>query len=222
MEKTFDYEVYEELWRKANAFYLKERRYPNYIDIQGYRVYWDALEEITEKVRDFRLKNFRDPKTVTITVSLIPSPGNTTIYKSDSTNYLKAFADAVGSKFNTFTEAYNLIKYRKYDYYYDDVYNQTAALKRLKNKSGLNCSDICQLMYQVAKDLGYSVRYVHIKCTGGGGHIQLDVMGKEFINWKRVDPAAALHSGYPLGSLWCASGKFLSYDDPFLMKDDGV
>lgn len=134
----------------------------------------------------------------------------------------RSLEDAIGT-YNTFTEFYNKLKGRGYSYYYNDIYNQSQAIQRLKNKSGLNCSDICQLTYAAAKDLGYSVRYVHIICKSGTGHIQLDVKGKEFgSSWRRVDPAAALQSSYSLGSLWCSDGRVIGYDPGWLLSDDGV
>lgn len=133
----------------------------------------------------------------------------------------RSLEDAIGT-YNTFTEFYNKLKGRGYSYYYNDIYNQSQAIQRLKNKSGLNCSDICQLAYAAAKDLGYSVRYVHIICKSGTGHIQLDVKGKEFgSSWRRVDPAAALQSSYSLGSLWCSDGRVIGYDPGWLLSDDG-
>ena len=142
---------------------------------------------------------------------------------SNKSAYIQSFENAVGRSVNSFTEAYNSIKGRSYSYYYNDIYSQSAALQRLKNRSGLNCSDICQLMYQVAKDLGYSVRYVNIRCASGSGHIQLDIAGKELgSNWRRIDPAAALKSSYPLGQLWCASGaNLIGYNQQWLLSDDG-
>lgn len=211
---------FEDMIKRFNAFVVKNKREPltikilaggsDYISLLRYR---DMLLRYT----NFYKANKRYPNYIVVNpAAAAPS------YGSDKTAYLKKFADAVGAKFNTFSVAYDLIKNRGYSYYYNDVYDQNQALARLKAKQGLNCSDICQLMYQVAKDLGYSVRYVHIKCASGGGHIQIDVKGKEFgDSWKRVDPAAALNSGRELGYLWCADGKLLSYDDTWLLSDDG-
>jgi hypothetical protein len=141
---------------------------------------------------------------------------------STKTSYVQAFENAVGMTINNFTQGYNAIKYRVYAYYYNDIYNQATALQRLKDKSGLNCSDICQLMYQLAKDLGYSVRYVNIKCQSGAGHIQLDIAGGEFTpGWHRIDPAAALKSGYEIGEIWCENHTLIGYDQAWLLSDDG-
>lgn len=132
-----------------------------------------------------------------------------------------ALEDAVGT-YSTFTEFYNKLKGRGYSYYYNDIYSQSVAIKRLKNKQGLNCADSVQLAYAAARDLGYTARYVHIVCKSGTGHIQLDVKGKEFgSTYKRCDPAAALKSSYTLGSLWCSNGTVISYNDAWLLSDDG-
>lgn len=132
-----------------------------------------------------------------------------------------ALENAVGT-YNTFTEFYNRLKGRRYSYYYNDIYNQSVAIQRLKNRSGLNCADSVQISYAAARDLGYTARYVHVVCKSGTGHIQLDVKGGEFgSNWKRVDPAAALSSSYNLGNLWCSNGSVQSYNDGWLLSDDG-
>lgn len=128
---------------------------------------------------------------------------------------------AIGS-YNTFTEYYNRLKGRGYSYYYNDIYNQYTAIQRLRNRQGLNCADSVQVSYAAAKDLGYQARYVHIICRSGTGHIQLDVKGKEFGNsWRRVDPAAALKSSYPIGDLWCSDGHVIAYNPGWMLSDDG-
>lgn len=138
------------------------------------------------------------------------------------TGYVQSFEKAVGKTINTYTEGYNAIKNRIYKYYFNDIYKQSTALERLKNKSGLNCADVVQLMYQLAIDLGYQARIVHVVCKSGTGHLQLDVKGREFGNtWKRNDPAAALKSGYNLGSLWCSDGQVIAYNPGWMLSDDG-
>lgn len=142
---------------------------------------------------------------------------------STGSNFLNKFNKAVESTVITFTDGYNAIKNRVYSFYNNDVYPQATALERLHNRTGLNCCDISQIMYQLAKELGYEVRYVHIKCKSGIGHLLLDVKGKELGNsWKRVDPAAALKSGYNLGNTWCPDGSVIGYNPGWMLSDDGI
>lgn len=148
---------------------------------------------------------------------------NKPIGATSNSSFVAQFKQAVGS-FSTYKEAYNKIKGRGYIGYNNDIYNQKTALNRLKNRKGLNCSDSCQLMYALAREMGLTVRYVHIKCRNGMGHIQLDVKYPRGASvYTRIDPAAALsvNSQYAFGRVWCRNGRFLSYNDKWLMSDDG-
>lgn len=89
-----------------------------------------------------------------------------------ASNFITKFSKAVG---RTITKAADIeagIKGRRWISYYNDKYDEETALKRLENKSGLNCTDICQLVYKALKMLGYDVRFRHIMCRDGG-HIQV-------------------------------------------------
>lgn len=142
---------------------------------------------------------------------------------NNNNSFVTEFKKAVGN-FITFKEAYNKIKGRGYIGYNNDIYDQKTALNRLKNRKGLNCSDSCQLMYALAIAMGLTARFVHIKCSNGMGHIQLDVKYPKGVSvYTRIDPAAALsvNSQYAFGRVWCRNGRFLSYNDRWLMSDDG-
>lgn len=132
--------------------------------------------------------------------------------------------DALGGSYNTARELYNLFKYKVYSKYFNDIYTLSQALYRLKNKLGLNCADACQVFAQLARDRGYTVRFVHIVCASGTGHIQIDIKGRELGDtWHRVDVAAALSSGYAWGELWCSNGRLIAYDPVWIIGiDDGV
>ena len=185
---------------------------PAYVTVKGVNYTKKDYLDAVKRVQAYITKNKKNPPRVWLRNQNTPT----------KSAIRRSLEDAIGT-YNTFTEFYNKLKGRGYSYYYNDIYNQSQAIQRLKNKSGLNCSDICQLAYAAAKDLGYSVRYVHIICRSGTGHIQLDVKGKEFgSSWRRVDPAAALQSSYSLGSLWCSDGRVIGYDPGWLLSDDGV
>jgi hypothetical protein len=124
--------------------------------------------------------------------------------------------------FTTFTEFYNKCKGRGYGSYYNDVKTLAQEYNTIAN---LNCADASQLAYNLAKEMGYNVRYCHVYCTqSGSGHIYLQVAGKELgSNWVKVDMAACMSVGsqYPIGQVWCSDAKISSYDDQWLMSDDG-
>jgi hypothetical protein len=101
-------------------------------------------------------------------------------------------------------------------------------MARLLNGECLNCADFAQLLkawIEALNQLGkkYQWRYAHIRCQSGAGHIILQVKGEELGNvWVDVDPAAAASSDvYKIGTRWCQTGKIESFNDPWLLVDDG-
>ena len=149
-------------------------------------------------------------------------PTNTTSMDGSRASYFK---QKVGS-FTDPRSLYNRLLGRGYIGYNNDVYDFKTAVDRIAAKKGINCSDACQVMYEILTEMGYDCRYVHIMCKSGIGHIQLDVKTPKGVStYTRIDPAAALSTGsmYAFGKLWCASPKYLiGYNPGWLMKDDGV
>lgn len=197
--------------RSPNIMYLSNSNHYRYISLQKYldmKNRWDS----------FIKTNGREPKFVNINKASI-SQGNT--LKTEDELFIELFSNAVGKKITSFRQGYEAIKYRGYILYYNDIYSAAIALNRLKNKSGLNCCDISQLLYRLAKAFKLDVHYVHLKCKSGTGHIIIKVKEKGSSKWTWVDGAAALSSGKAYGQGWCYNGKVLCEDDKFLMSDDG-
>jgi hypothetical protein len=136
---------------------------------------------------------------------------------------IQARMEAVLGQFNSFTEFYNKSKGRGYKYYYDDVYTLEQEITRFINKQGLNCSDAAQLFGALAKEMGYSWRYVHVQCQSGG-HIRAQIKGKEFSDWTRVDPAACISVGsqYPISRVWCDNNTAYVTTASWILIDDGA
>lgn len=184
------------LTRLVNNFKAKNNRLPNYAIVGNKKYSKPQYKKIINK-----------PTVIVKT------------YNSDKTLFSKSMATAIGHKFDTVKESLVYAKGLGYKDYFNDVYKQVDAVNRLAKRLGINCSDACQLWYQLAKDMGYSVRYVHVKCSGGTGHIQLDIKGHEYGNdWVRIDPAAVLKGNV---SLWCKGAKIIGYDEQWLKTDDG-
>lgn len=213
---------FENIISRFEEYTKENKKEPNicYIDISTkYRYITKAKYlEMKKRYTEYIKKNNRKPACCYVN---LPSATNTTEIQGN--NFVQKFKDAVGD-FSTFKEAYNKIKGRGYIGYNNDIYSQDVALKRLKNRQGLNCSDSCQLMYALGEAMGLTVRYKHIMCRSGTGHIQLDVKyPKGVTSYTTIDPAAALSVGsqYSFGRVWCANGRLLSYNDGWLMSDDG-
>lgn len=177
-----------------------------------------------QAVRDYQKKNelyvdgIAGPKTLTkmgllkTTVSTKPQA----TYNSDKSEILKQIAVAIGGKFNTFTEFYNLIrKNEDYAFYIGDKKNQKEAIESLQKNTGLNCVDFSQIGAAVINELnkiankGYQYRYVRTFCKiEKVGHIYLEAKGAELgSTYKSCDLAAAASNGsqYNIGKAWCQS-----------------
>lgn len=149
------------------------------------------------------------------------------LYNSDKDADLKAAATALGGKFNTATETYNLIKGKgKYSKYLGDKKKWNEEIQALLN----NCVDWAQVLAHIIDRLnavagkGYQYRYVRTYCVKDQvGHVYLEVKGGEFgSNYVTVDPAAGAGSKYPIGKAWCQDYPNKTYNPGYAMKDDGI
>jgi hypothetical protein len=217
-EKTIElsWEEFSEMKKRVLAFKTENGRYPNYVDFKGIRIdkedYLDAFDRVT--AFKAKAKNGRAPKYVTVTGTIL-------VVKSALQVKVEV---AVGGEYSTATGFYNLVRMNEhYNYYYNDIYPQGAAIERLTEGKPLNCSDFSQIGYAVLKDLDYTVRYKHVKCVvSNKGHVFLQAKGKELgDSWRDFDLAAAAKSKYSLGNAWCANGNLVAYDPAWLMSDDG-
>jgi hypothetical protein len=209
------YAEYAKMVKIVNDFKKEKGRFPNYVDFNGVRFTESQYGDAFKRVSIFRDENGRYPNYVTL-------EGTPIIIKSALHLQIES---AVGGAYNTATGLYNLIKANEdYAYYYNDVYPQGAAIQRLKDGQGLNCSDFSQIGFAALVDLeGYEVRYKHVKClTSGLGHVFLQARGKELgDSWVNYDLAAAAKSSYSLGNAWCSNGTLVAYNPAWLMSDDG-
>jgi len=218
--KAYTYASYIQMWDALLAFKAKNGRLPNYIDWGGLRITHAAYEDAFKRVVAYRLNHGgANPGTVGMSGTDINTPPQPA--PSGKSAFHLLVEQSVGS-YNTFTDYYNRIKAKSWKGYENDIYNQVQELQRLKGNLPLNCSDHSQLGYAVAKDLGYNVRFEHIKCKVSGGHVILNVSGHELgSSYISADLAYAANSNGPLGRHWCENGTTISYNDPWLMSDDG-
>lgn len=184
---------------------------PKYVDISKYDVGIDRINQETYKKMQYRWDkwkkehNGQEPDTIGIEDKIGSGGNNQT---SNAGLIQKKLMDIVG-KFSTFTEFYNLCKGRKYNFYTGNKYTQDTAIKRLKNREGLNCVDVSQLGYALAKEMGYEVKFQESYCFKDNvGHVLLKVKGKELgKSWVIVDLAACISvdSRAKLGKYWCST-----------------
>lgn len=124
--------------------------------------------------------------------------------------------------FASFTGYYNKMIGRGYSHYLGDA--KTLAQEEA-TMAYLNCSDATQVSVFLAREMGYTAKFVHVKCPQSGeGHVYGMISGKEFgAGWTKFDVAAAMSVGTKarLGTGWCFSATPISYNDPWLESDDG-
>ena len=136
---------------------------------------------------------------------------------AESNNKVFAYFVKKFGKVSSIDEALEKIEDRGYGYYYDDVYSNQTSIDRMYSKSGINCTDSCQVFWHIAKALGYEVQCLHVKCSGGDGHVRLKLRHKINSNneWFYRDPAAVLdNNGAGIEYNWCTSGYTLLATNP--------
>ncbi len=216
--QTVDLAMFEDMIARFDKYVKDNKKEPKimYLDFKTkYRyVTLEKFKEMKTRFDNYTKNNVRKPNFVYVNVPTAPS--------ATGKYYQKAVA-ALGSFFDA-KELYNKFIGRGYGAYNNDIYDFDTALKRVANRLGINCSDACQLLYFILKDMGYECRFVHIMCKSGAGHIVLDVKyPKGVSSYTRIDPAAALStsSRAKWGTIWCANGRVIGYNPGWLMTDDG-
>lgn len=207
MVHTLTNAQYKEMWKKITKWQVAQHtaRLPNYVDISYMKV---GVNKVTKsQYLDMKKRwdawksahNGKEPNTIGIEGSI---SGNNPSQAGPIQNALMV---AVGP-FYSFKGFYNLCKYRKYDFYRNNKYSRSQAIQRLKSRSGLNCVDVSQLGYALAKEMGYEVKFLETSCRGPDGkpvgHVLLKIKGKEFKSWTIVDLAACISKGMPIGRNW--------------------
>ena len=139
-------------------------------------------------------------------------------YSQDIFNYFVM----VNGDVSTIDEALEKWEDLGYSYFYDDQgETNKETIDNVNNGEGTNCTNACQVMYHIAKVLGYDVHIVHVGCSGGDGHVRLQL--KHPINtddeWINRDPAAVLaDNGQGVTYCWCMDGVVWDYDPDWFME----
>ncbi|WP_424354737.1 hypothetical protein [Methanobacterium sp. MBAC-LM] len=203
---------YKEMWKRITKWQAQNPgKIPNYVTIIDMKVGVDRVtkDQFLDMKKRWEAwkKSYNGQEPVKIGIEG-PIDGSSPVV---SGSIQKALMNAVG-QFKSFTGFYNLCKNRNYAFYRNNKYSRNQAIKRLKDKSGLNCVDVSQLGYALAKEMGYQVKFQETSCKGPDGkpvgHVLLKIKGKEFNSWTIVDLAACISSGKAMGKYW---GK-LPYD----------
>ncbi len=189
---------------------------PSYVSAKnGTKYYKNCFVNMANRVSAYEVLHAKSPSFVYIND---PNGNGSTSNTVDKT--LQKTRDALGY-FNTIDEFLEKIQGRGYGYYYNSQYNTDTTIKRLKNRQPLNCVDITQLMYRIGIAMGYECQVIHVKCSGGDGHVRMRL--KHPVNTEGsyiLRDGASVLSGNGIRSNWCTSNyKLIAYDPKWFFDD---
>lgn len=223
--------VADSLKRVVN-FYNKYNRKPNTVTVAGKPINWSEyvkISQITAKqsaVDKFRKENGRTPNYVTITELQLPYKvynalfEKATVIKTDGDSTFDYFTKIFG-KVGTIDEALGKVKDKGYGHYFNDLLSNKQVIDYIKAGKGVNCTDSCQMFWHIAKQLGYDVKCIHVKCKGGDGHVRLQLRHSKHTggNWINRDPACVLsNNGKAVTAIWCSDGKIIDTNPAWFME----
>jgi hypothetical protein len=126
-------------------------------------------------------------------------------------------------KLTDFDSALKKIENRGYGHYYNGKLTNKQTITNLKKKGAQkpNCTDSCQMMWWIAKALGYDVKLIHVKCSSGEGHVFLKLRHKKNTEntWITRDPACVIsNNGKGIRCVWCKNGKVIDTNPSWFME----
>lgn len=213
ISRTVKKKDYVKLAKNLIAYIDNNNRLPNFLTYGGYKIEVKVYIDAFARIVNYYNVNKQMPSYVNINSRAFTKP-TTTSSNQDAvfTYFVKKFGNV-----STIDGALEKVRDRGYGYYYDDVYSNQTSIDRMYSKSGVNCTDSCQVFWHIAKALGYDVQCLHVRCSGGDGHVRLKLRHKKYSDneWFYRDPAAVLdRNGQDVDYNWCMSGYTLLATNP--------
>lgn len=196
-------------------FVEEKHRLPNYLAWKGYKIASNLYTYTFARCLVFYEQYGYYDHEITVNQKVFTKP-------KESGNKVYDYFVKVFGKVSSIDEALSKIQGRGYGYYYDDKYSNTTAIDRMKSKKGVNCTDSCQVMFNVLLVLIKKGKYkkvecLHIKCRGGDGHVRLRITLNDGTKIYR-DPASVLDGG-SISSNWCSNGTLISVNPSWFMSN---
>ena len=198
------------------SYVEKYKKMPHYISYNNKRIDPKLFTYLMAKALITYHKDKKYRSALNLNSKVFKEPVET---KNEVYNY---FIDVFGSFGNTIDGALSKIAGKGYGYYYDDIYTNKEAINRMRNGKGVNCTDSCQVFYNIMEQLIALGKYkkvecLHVKCQGGDGHVRLRITLNDGTMILR-DPAAVLDSGN-ITHNWCLNGTLLSINPSWFMNN---
>ena len=191
------------------------KRMPNYISWKNFKISPALFTEVLSRVLIYYDTHKTLPKYANI---------NSKVFKeeTETVNEVYSYFVKVFGTFDTIDGALRKIAGKGYGYYYDDQYSNKESINRMKTGQGVNCTDSCQVFYNILSELIKKGKYkkvecLHVKCSGGDGHVRLRITLNDG-DYIYRDPAAVLDSGN-ITHNWCSNATLLSVNPQWFLNN---
>ena len=207
---------YKDMASRLVKFVDTNKTLPNYIIINGKKMKMQDYVYMFSRILVYYFNNGTYPRYAEVNSKAFTKP-------TETVNEVYDYFVKVFGKFdNTIDGALKKIAGKGYGYYYDDKYSNKEAIDRMKTGKGVNCTDSCDVFYNIMLQLIELGKYkkvecLHIKCRGGDGHVRLRITLKDGSYIYR-DPAAVLDSGV-ITKNWCSNGTLLAVNPSWFMNN---
>ena len=207
---------YFDICKRLIKYVETNKKMPNYIIYGDYKILPRLATYMMARILVYYNKNGAFPKYANINSKAFNPPTETT---NEVYTYFKKIFGDFG---DTIDEALSKIAGNGYGYYYDDVYSNKTSIDRMANGYGVNCTDSCQVFYNIMQALIEKGKYrkvecLHIGCSGGDGHVRLRITLNDG-DYIYRDPAAVLSSG-SITYNWCSNGTLWAVDPSWFMDN---
>ena len=222
ISKVLTKNEYIKLAREIVQFYNQNKRCPNYVSYQTYKISPKLFCYCFAKIIVFYIQNNRYPATCEFKSSVFTTTKSAAKYTTKGGKICQRLANLAKMNINNYKDIYAAMgKIFSYDYYYNDLY----VLEQIFSSKKGNCTDLNQvqrtaLLEIYGKDIIQIVRGL-VRCDNGKtyGHVwdRIKINGK----WVNIDASAAA-KGKPLGSVICKSVVEITNINPsWAVNDDG-
>lgn len=216
ISRQIDKADYIDMAKRLVNYVENNKQIPNYISYKEFKISTPLFTYIFARILVYFNNTGLLPNYAEANTKAFVKPSETT---NEVYNY---FIDVFGKFDNTIDGALSKIASKGYGYYYDDKYSNKEAIQRMKQGKGVNCTDSCQVFYNIALVLIKKGKYkkveaIHIKCKGGDGHIRLRITMNDGTYIYR-DPASVLN-GNGIRSNWCMNGTLLAINPSWFMQN---
>ena len=207
---------YFDMCKRLIKYVETHKQMPNYITYKNYKVLPRLATYMFSRILVYYNKNGAFPKYANINSKCFTKPTET---ENEVYSYFKKVFGDFG---DTIDGALSKIAGNGYGYYYDDVYSNKTSIDRMADGDGVNCTDSCQVFYNIMEALIQKGKYkkvecLHIGCSGGDGHVRLRITLNDG-DYIYRDPAAVLSSG-SITYNWCSNGELWAINPSWFLDN---